>query len=181
MAGGRGLLILILALASASGTSAQDDPPCAGPGFERIQSFEGSWEVEWSNRIAPGQFERTTARSQIEPVIPGCALLERFTATVQGSPFWATVLLAATAPDSAQRVWLDSGHGEPLLFQGSWVADTLRFEWARDLGDRRMRLQHLTFAVTPDSFRTATYLSPSEADGWQPVAEAVYRRARDGS
>lgn len=132
--------------------------------------------MDWKNRVAPGRFELTAARSQIEVVIPRCVLLERFTATVQGDPFWAVVLLTAAGPDSTRRVWLDSGHGEPLLFEGGWAADTLRLEWVRDLVDRQLRLRHLYFAVTPDSFRTATYLSPSTAAGWQLVAEAVYRR-----
>jgi hypothetical protein len=173
----RALLVGAVALFPAAAASAQD-PPCARPAFARLSALEGTWRVSWTNRVSPTQFEHTTARSQIAAVIPHCALLERFTATVQGSPFWATALLTAPAPDTAHRVWLDSSHGEPVLFEGRWLADTLAFEWARDLGDRRVRLRHLYFAIAPDFFRTVTYLSPSAAAGWQVVAEAAYRRER---
>jgi hypothetical protein len=87
----------------------------AAPAFERVAALEGLWEVAWKTRIAPGQFERATARSQIEMVIPRCVLLERFTATVGGRPFWATALLTVSASDIVRRVWVDSEHGEPLL------------------------------------------------------------------
>jgi hypothetical protein len=132
--------------------------------------------VEWTNRVGPGQFERTTGRSLVETAIPHCTLLERFTATVRGHPFWATILLTVAASDTVRRVWIDSEHGEPLLFAGRWDGDTLRLEWARDLEDRQLRLLHLYFAITPDSFRTVTYLSPSASTAWELVAEATYHR-----
>lgn len=174
----RALFIATLGMLPAGGAPSAQEPPCAGPSFARISSLEGTWLVNWTNRVSPGQFEHTTARSHIEVVIPQCALLERFTGTVQGHSFWATALLTATQPDTTHRVWLDSSHGEPLTFEGRWVADTLAFEWGRNLGDRQLRLRHLYFAITPDAFRTATYLSPSAAAGWQLVGEADYQREK---
>jgi hypothetical protein len=170
------LIVAICALVIARDGEAQGQPPCASPAFEKIRKLEGTWTVSWTNRVAPGQFEHPSATSRIQAGVPGCALVERFQSTVRGRSFWATALLSLSKTDSAHRVWLDSEHGEPLLFDGVWLGDTLRLEWHKNIGDRVMRLRHSYFAITPDSFHTATYLSPSAAAGWQLVAEAAYRR-----
>jgi hypothetical protein len=162
----------LLLPAAANGQNA----PCARPAFERVAGMEGRWRVDWSTRVAQGRMERTVAAAEITAVIPQCALLERLIGRVENRPFWAAVLL--TAQDTARRVWIDSNHGEPVVFEGEWDADTLAFHWTRRIEDRELRLRHLYFAITSDSFRTATWLSPSPSQGWQLVGEASYRRER---
>lgn len=162
-------LVALFAGSLAWAQEAEFSPPCAGPGFARLRSLEGSWRVRWTYRLEPGKYEHTIAHAQIEPVIPKCMLEERFTGTLQGEPFRALALF-----DTAQSVWVDSNHGQILLFRGGWVADTLAVEWSRDTAGPPLRLRRLLFAVAPDSFQTRNLLLRSSAEGWQVVQEAVY-------
>src|SRR5262249_19746723 len=106
----RRMLSALVALFAGSLAWAQEaafSPACAGPGFARLRSLEGSWRVRWTYRLEPGKYEHTIAHAQIEPV---SMLEERFTGTLQGEPFWALAMF-----DTAQSVWVDSNHGQILL------------------------------------------------------------------
>jgi len=172
----RNARLVALTLAVSAPAAAQGTPPCVQTAFGRLEALEGVWEVEWDNRISPGHFEQTVAQAQIEMTIPYCVLLERFSGTVRGSPFWATGLLTVGS-GGVQRVWVDSEHGDPLVFHGQWTRDTLTFLWERDLGNRKIRLRHLYLEIGTHSFRTATYLASSVDAAWELVSEARYRRA----
>lgn len=173
----RNIVLVALTVVLSAEAAAQRVPPCAQTGFEKITALQGTWDVEWSNRISPGHFEQTVAHSQIEATIPQCVLVERFSGTVRGRPFWATGLITVS-PGSIQRVWVDSEHGEPLLFHGQWAVDTLTFEWERNLGERKIRLRHLYIDVGNSSFHTLTYLATSVGAPWELVSEARYHRAK---
>ena len=99
----------LLPPAAANGQS----PPCARPAFERVARMEGRWRVDWSTPAAQGRMRRTVAAAEITAVIPQCALLERFTGTVEDSPFRSAVVL--TVQDTVRRGWIDSNHGEPVV------------------------------------------------------------------
>lgn len=170
----------MLGAALLPGRAASQAPPdaaCPSPALTRLVVTRGSWVVQWVDRVAPGQYATSEARSTIETTAGGCGLLERFEGTRSGGRFEALTLIGAAGADSLQRVWQDSAHGALLLFAAAARGDPLRFEWSQDLGERMLRLRTTYRALTAAGFTTETELSPDGGRTWQLVSRMDYRRS----
>ena len=168
-----------LALAAVAGQIAarRAPPTCPAPVLEALASTRGEWLVTWRDRLSPGHYATTQARSTIELSALGCGVLERFEGTRNGRPFAALSLVGPAPGDSLQRIWQDSEHGTLLVFHAAGRSSPLRFEWHHDLGDRILRLRHTYQSLRPDSFTTETQLSTDDGRTWQVVSHLQYRRS----
>jgi hypothetical protein len=172
------LFTLVLgALGLPSVADGQAHQACPSAALAHLAITRGSWHVRWLDRIAPGRYATTEARSTIEAVSGGCGLLERFAGMRGGRRFEALTLIAPADGDSLQRVWQDSEHGAILLFAAAARADPLRFDWSRKLGDRVLRLRTTYLALTSAGFTMDTELSPDGGRTWQLVTRHEYRRS----
>ena len=151
---------------------------CARSEFRLFAPLVGKWDVEWTNRVAPGKYAKTKATSNIERDPIGCMLTEHFFGEVNGQPFTTVVLLNFGNAEKLERILIDSGHGQFLSFEGTSVDNAIRFEWQRDLGTRRLMVRHDYRDIQADSFATEWFLSPDSGKTWEVVEQAKYRRRR---
>ena len=185
--GGRGLrmrlafLRLVIGVAFivfAGPTSAQvrQETPCKRAEAELFLPLAGRWSVEWTDRVAPGQYAKARASARIEADLLGCAVVEHFDGTRKGQPFMSVSIISFGNKDSLQRSLIDSGHGQFLLFEGSREGKVVRFEWVRALRGRTMMLRHEYRALQRNSFETETQLSTDGGSTWDLVQRAKYQR-----
>lgn len=151
---------------------------CARSEFRLFAPLVGKWDVQWTNRVAPGKYAETKATSHIEPDPIGCMLTEHFFGEVNGRPFTTVVLLNFGNAEKLERILIDSGHGQFLFFEGTRLDNAIRFEWQRDLGTRRLMTRHDYRDIQADSFATEWFLSPDSGKTWEVVERAKYRRQR---
>jgi len=135
----------------------------------------GNWNVEWTDRVAPGKYAHSRATARIERETTGCTLVEHFAGKRNGHAFRALTLISF-AVDEVQRVLLDSEHGSFLLFTGSQEGDRTRFRWEHTTDGKRLMLQQDYFAIAADSFETETRLSTDGGSTWNVVQAAKYKR-----
>ncbi len=136
----------------------------------------GRWSVDWTDRVAPGQYAKTRASARIETDMLGCALVEHFESTRQGQPFTAVVIISFGNSEALQRALLDSSHGQFVLFDGAQDGKIVRFEWARALPGRKLMLRHEYREFQRNSFETETRLSTDGGATWDVVQRAKYQR-----
>ena len=136
----------------------------------------GRWSVEWTDRVAPGQYAKARASARIETDLLGCAVVEHFDGIRKGQPFMSVAIISFGNSDTLQRVLIDSSHGQFLLFEGSRQRNLVRFEWVRALPGRKMMLRHDYRALQRDSFETETHLSTDGGGTWDLVQRARYDR-----
>ena len=72
----------------------QARPACPSPALDRLATIRGGWIVRWFDRLAPGKYATSMARSTIRPTAGGCGLLERFDGMRSGRRFEALILIA---------------------------------------------------------------------------------------
>jgi hypothetical protein len=156
----------------------QDTSPCVRAESKLFLPLVGNWTIQWTDRTEPGKYAQSTARASIERDSTGCTLVEHFFGERGGRRFTALALLSFGNVEELQRVWLDSDHGQFLHFTGSRDGEVIRFQWQRDLGDRRLMLKHEYRAIQADSFNTETHLSTDGGKTWDVVQAAKYKRRR---
>lgn len=154
--------------------AAQGSTSCVRPEYEIFLRVVGRWKVQWRDRVAPGKYADTEATSQIESDPIGCLLVEHFSGTRDGQVYQFVSLVSFGNKDRLQQLWMDSAHREFLEFNGRRVGEVIRFEWERDMGNRRMMLRRDYRFVSADAFDTQTYLSPDSGATWDLVSRAQY-------
>jgi hypothetical protein len=165
-----------LVLASTSGSA--QAPLCPRPGLARLASLVGTWTVDWKYKLGDQMLAVDRATATIEVGTAGCSVQENLDGTLYGKHLAITKLIAAPTTDSLQLAYVDSDHGGVLLFGGSVHSDTIRLEWSRDLGTRRLLVRHEYTVVGPTAFSTKTVMSPNSGQDWIVVQRAEYRRNR---
>ena len=151
-------------------------PPCRSVAGTRLADLEGTWIVDLSYRVAPGNFDASTADATLVRELAGCAVVERFDGQLQGRPYSAISMFSWKTADTLARVRVDSEHGSPTLSTGHVSGDTLVFETARDLGTRVLRTRHLYFDVRELSFDVEFFMSRSLDSHWELVQRSRYVR-----
>jgi hypothetical protein len=154
----------------------QTAPACARSEFRLFLPLAGTWDVEWTTRVTPGKYVSTKAVSRIDRDSIACVLVEHFFGEVNGKPLTSLVLLNFANPEKLERILIDSGHRQFLSFTGEQESNTVRFEWQRDLGTRRLMTRHDYRDIQADSFTTEWFLSPDSGKTWEMVQQAKYRR-----
>jgi len=168
-------LSLFLLPAAKAQAPANAAPACQRPELQTLLPTVGEWNVQWTDRIAPGKYAEVKATARVERDPMGCVLVEHFAGERDGRPFTALSLLSFGG-EKLERVWIDSEHGQFIHFEGAKEGDGVRFEWQRDLGARRLMLKHDVRAVQADSFVTETQLSSDSGKTWDLVSRAKYTR-----
>jgi hypothetical protein len=175
------LTLAFFLLPSAAGAQAPPPPPpaaapaCPRPELQAFLPLLGSWNVQWTDRIAPGKYAEVKASARIEKDAIPCVLVEHFAGERNGRPFTALSLLSFGG-EKLERVWIDSEHGQFIHFDGAATAEGAHYEWQRDLGNRRLMLKHEVRALQAGSFLTETHLSPDGGKTWDLVSRAKYSR-----
>lgn len=156
---------------------AQISSDCPQKDFSKFSHLVGTWKVEWKNRIAPpSEYETTTATSKIEKNEVGCVLTENFSGFVKGKPFNVLILLNFESSESMERIWLDSEHGQFLILKGVSDKELTRFQWEKDMGERKLILKNEYRDLQKDSFTSETFLSTDSGKTWNMVQHAKYSR-----
>ena len=176
------LVALLAALVLAPAAFAQEDPgtrpPCLQVDGDLLGGLVGAWVVEWQYRTSPGEFETSTARSQISLDLERCALTERLHGTLRGVPYVALTMITRPTETEYDRVRVDTEHGTFSQSKGALVDGALVFEWQRDLGTRLLRTRHRFSEIEPNSFLVEFFMSPREDAPWELVQKASYTRMR---
>ena len=136
----------------------------------------GNWSVDWTDRIAPGDYAHSKATAHIEQEPTGCTLVEYLAGKRNGRSFRAMTLISFAVAEELQQVLQDSEHGGFLLFTGSQEGDRTRFRWERATDGKRLMMQQDYFAITAKSFETEMRLSRDGGSTWNVVQAAKYRR-----
>lgn len=173
------VVLLTLATGLAGRLAAQDTPPCERPVLGDIQFLEGSWTVHASGRLSanPSDWETTVASATVEPVMRGCAFIERYTGTRRGRPYEAVRVYAAMAEGRGLQVALaDSEHGPVFLFEGGPAVGGLEFysQVTTPAGPVRLRLRFE--AISANHFVVESQRSPDGGKTWDTTGRAEYRR-----
>lgn len=141
-----------------------------------LTALEGTWDVAWAYRTAPGVFAESQAEAQITQDVLGCVLVEHFEGTLNDHPFHALTMISAPRMGHYERVRIDSEHGGFTQSAGQMQADSLVFTWQRDLGTRLLRTRHVYSDLSPSAFSVTFYMSPRADAPWQVVQRARYVR-----
>lgn len=165
-----------LVLASTLGSA--QAPSCPRPVLARLSSLAGTWTVDWRYKLGDEMLVVDRATATIEIGTAGCSVRESLDGTLHGKHLSITKLIAAPTADSLQLAYVDSDHGGVLLFGGRVHGDTIRLEWSRDLGTRRLLVRHEFTALSRTTFSTKTVMSPNSGQDWIVVQRAEYRRNR---
>jgi hypothetical protein len=168
--------IVFLVIAGPANAQVRPATPCQRAEASLFLPLAGRWSVEWTDRVAPGQYARARASARIEADLLGCAVVEHFDGARQGRPFMSVSIISFGNNDTLQRSLIDSSHGQFLLFEGSRKGKVVRFEWVRALPSRTMMLRHEYRALQRNSFETETQLSTDGGRRWDLVQRAKYRR-----
>jgi hypothetical protein len=153
-------------------------PSCPRPSLTRLANLAGTWAVDWSYKLGDEMLVVDGATATIEVSTAGCSVRETLDGTLRGKRVSITKLMAAPTDDSLQLAYVDSDHGGLLLFGGTVHGDTIRLEWSRDLGTRRLLVRHEYMALGRTTFSTRTIMSPNSGQDWTVVQRAEYRRDR---
>jgi hypothetical protein len=172
------MLLIALATYGQQTAPAPETNPCPRPEYELFARIVGRWNVHWRDRIAPGKYAETDATSEVTRDPIGCVIAERFSGTRGGRPYRFLAFISFANDKRLQQLWLDSAHGEFLEFTGTGITDGARFDWERDLGNRRLLLKREYHIGDNDAFVTETYLSPDGGATWDQVSRAQYRRVK---
>ena len=101
--------------------SAADPEPCSDPGFREFDFWIGEWRIRQRILQADGSWKEFDARTRVEPILGGCALLERWSGTVQF--FWEGMTEPLRLEGTSYRTyepgtgqwaiwWMDQRHPE---------------------------------------------------------------------
>jgi hypothetical protein len=154
----------------------QNTTSCAQSEYRLFLPLVGEWEVHWITRTTPGKYESSKATSKIERDPVGCVLTEHFFGESHNQQITTVVLLNFGNAEKLERMLIDSGHRQLLAFTGTRNGDVIRFEWRRELGDRRIMTRHDYRNIQANSFLTEWYLSPDSGKTWELVQKAEYSR-----
>jgi hypothetical protein len=150
--------------------------PCYHKELEDLAFLEGNWTVALSTRLGDGQWEDTSATSEIKRDLRGCLLSERLAGSRQKRPFHVLSLFAFDNHSKLlQQVLTDSEHGLLALYQGRRNQEELVFDLPliRDDGTKWI-VRRAYFAVTPNSFSVENRHSQDEGKTWRVVVKARY-------
>lgn len=154
--------------------------PCYHKELEDLAFLEGNWTVALSTRLGDGQWENTSATSEIKRDLHGCLLSERLAGSRQKRPFHVLSLFAFDNHSKLlQQVLTDSEHGLLALYQGGKNQDEVDFDLplTRDDGSKWL-VRRAYFAVTQDSFTVENKHSQDGGKTWRVVVKARYVRKK---
>ena len=144
-----------------------------------LLSLKGT-EVALSTRLGDGQWEDTSATSEIKRDLQGCLLSERLAGSRQKRPFHVWSLFAFDNHSKLlQQVLTDSEHGLLSMFQGGKNQDEVDFDLplTRDDGSKWL-VRRSYFAVTQNSFTVENKHSQDGGKSWRVVVKARYVRKK---
>ncbi len=154
-------------------------PPCLSVREGPLASLLGRWTVDWSYRVAPGEFAESVATAEIVADLHDCAVRETFRGVLRELPYEAVTLFSQPEASTFDRMRIDTEHGRFVRSAGTLEGGALVFENERDLGTRILRTRHEFKSVTDSSFEVEFFLSPRDGSPWELVHRAVYTRTGD--
>ena len=154
-------------------------PPCLSVREGPLAALLGRWNVDWSYRVAPGEFAESAATAEIVADLHGCAVRETFRGVLRDLPYEAVTHFSQPEPTVFDRMRIDTEHGRFVRSAGTLENDALVFENERDLGTRILRTRHEFKSVTDSSFEVEFFLSPRDGSPWELVHRALYTRVGD--
>jgi hypothetical protein len=141
-------------------------------------SLVGDWKVSLDWRVDGVLMPVADARATIASASGGCSVVEQLRGVLRETPIAVTTLIAAPDREGLQLAYVDSEHGDLLLFDGRESGNTVQFRWSRDLGERRVVVRREYGEITTRSFVMQAFMSPDGGTNWTLVQRALYDRTR---
>lgn len=171
-------VVCALAAALVVSTAAAQQPPCWHDAFAALSFLEGEWTVRVEQRLGNGTWEATSARSWITPQFEGCALVENCVGEREGKPFVKRATHAYNAvADRLQSVWIDSGHGMLVTYEGAATGSEILLDYAMTLRGDPVVLRIAYASIAADSFYVEHRRSNDGGGTWDVTARQRYVRA----
>lgn len=146
--------------------------------LEAFQFMAGDWDVEVETRLGNAEWERSAARSVVQPLFEGdCILVETYTGTREGRSFSGRATAGFNIVTNAlQFEWVDSEHGMLTTFEGGLRGDSLVLDYQMVLRGNRVTLRQVFFDIETDSFRHEDRRSNDGGATWDVTGRARYAR-----
>jgi len=169
-------LALLAAVALVPATlAAQDGMGCTRSAFAPLRGITGRWDVSATERLAPDRYQETGGTALFELVFD-CTIREARSGIRGENDYGVAAMISVPTDEEVQYLHLDSEHGSFMVSVGGWQGDTLVVDWARDMGNRTLRLQRRILLALPDSVVATYLLRPSDESPWEVVWRGLYRR-----
>lgn len=168
-------LVLMAAAVQVPALDAQDGAGCTREAFAPLRGIAGRWEVHATERLAPDRYQETRGTALFEPVF-ACTIRETRSGVRGDDDYGVVAMISVPSDEEVQYLHVDSEHGSFMVSLGGWRGDTLVVDWARDMGNRTLRLQRRIVLALPDSMVATHLLRPSDDAPWEVVWRGSYRR-----
>lgn len=145
-----------------------------------LEFMVGTWRVESDVRLSKnGPWEQSVGQALITRTVGETILEESYTGTRQGSVFTSKTWLGNDNRTKLyQKVFVDSGHGVLVLYEGTLEEKILNLYHKLHLNDVTITLRSKYDLISDDSYTVESARSLNDGKTWDMTGRLKYERIK---
>jgi hypothetical protein len=160
--------VLSMALLSSVGPAVHAATPCTEPEHRRLDFWVGDWDT-----YEAAARDKVVARTRVDVILGGCALLETYEGAdgLSGQSF--------TIYDASRNVWHQSwvtNKGQLLQIEGRFDGDRLTLQGPQLSPDGQETLVRGVWSPEAGGVRETAHTSKDGGATWQPLFDIYFKR-----
>ena len=149
--------------------------------LSQLDILSGSWMVTTETRLsANGPWETNKGKAVINKTTGTTLIEEDYTGILQSKPFFNKSIIAYNQfTQKFQRMFIDSGHGLLIDYEGEKKVDTIFLDKSCVYPDKStVKLRVVYTIVSPDEFTVENMRMPQNTSSWDVTGRTRYVRSK---
>ena len=170
------LLLGIIFLITSNSIAQEKIYTCENSAYAHLKKIIGTWNVNTTDRISPGNYETNEGTSKVSDLIIGCGIKESFRGTYKNKEYAREIMIAGKDSIGIQMSILDSEHNSFSILDGEIKDDKIEVYWFRNKEVKRLQSKYVLKVESDEKFEFSSFLSTDHGENWALTHKRIYTR-----